>query len=291
MDELIQLFVDNYFTDEFQIEVRRSFDLFDAFEYNGAFTGFIDIATNQSNLASDDMRDQFVQELHERLNYILTQHKVKLTNETTIYEKNEFLTALMRVQALEDYTGIIRTLETFEADEVQLAGVISELCMLEEHKVMEIVESFNPRMLKILKQFIYAKEEAMPQQARVEGKIVSHIKMFNHVFGETNIGSQLVRGQILMGQRFETYIDYIQDIVIGDTDSATALNILSVLYLSIDGFNNVLMVYRKYSYRLLQDLDKVSRVEVCMLNHIAKLNEYLKAADEKRRLSQTVIEA
>ena len=60
----------------------------------------------------------------------------------------------------------------------------------------------------------------------------------------------------------------------------SALNMLSVLYLSTDGFNSPIITYRKYSSRVFNDLDAISRVEVKLLGYIAKVEELLKAKNE-----------
>jgi hypothetical protein len=233
------------------------------------------------------MRDMFVDELNVQLNFVLQQHMVKLVDTATVSEKNEILLALAHVQNLEDYTGIIRTLETFESPESQFARVIAELSMLDESKVIELVETLNPRVLEILKTYIYKKEEANEKAETVDPKQLKQIRFFAQVLGKETLGGQLVASGIRVGEYFETYLDLVQDHVVAENDEVTASNVLSVIYLSVDGLNSPLLVYRKYSYRLLQDIDKVSRVETAILNLIAKLNEYQKAEDEKARQSQT----
>lgn len=288
MDELLQIFVDEYFSEDFKIEANRSFGLFDFFEHKTAYNGMIDIVMNESNLDGNAMRDQFTQQLHEQLNYILEQHTIKLVDTATIFEKNEILLALAHVQDLEDYTGIIRTLETFESAEVQLASVIAEMSVLDEHQVISLVFSFNPRTLQILKDYIYKKEEATQVSSTPDPKQIQQLRFYDRVFGSESLGMRMVIAGIRVGERFEAYLDHVQDVVVTDNEETTAQNILSIIYMSVDGLNSPLLVYRKYSYRLLQDLDKVSRIEVVILNLIAKLTEQKKADDEKARLSQVI---
>lgn len=287
MDELLQIFVEEYFSEDFQQEVNRSFGLFDHFEHNQAYDGMVGIIMNESNLGGDAMRDMFVDELNVQLNFVLEQHMIQLVDIATIYEKNEVLLALAHVQDLEDYTGIIRTLETLESPESQFARVIAELSMLDEGKVMEILKELNPRVLQILKDYIYKKEEAREVVETVDPKQLKQLRFFAQVLGTDTLGGRLVAGGLRVGERFETYLDLIQDMVVAADEQTTGTNILSVIYLSVDGLNSPLLVFRKYSYRLLQDIDKVSRVETVILNLIAKLNEHQKAEDEKARQSQT----
>lgn len=289
MDELIQVYLESTFTEEFQEEIERSFSLFDAFEYHQAIPPFIDILLNQSNLNTADMQDQFTQQLHEALNYILQQHTIRLSPDATIYQKNEIIRGLAHIQRLEDYTPVIRTLETLESDEYQLATVLSMVSALDTGTLMHLIDFFNPRLLKQLKEYIYNKEDALPEEERSDKKLVGHVRFFNHVFGDQNLGSQLIRSQIRIGEMFETYIEYIRDVFVAPSDEQTAINLLSVIYLSGDGYNSPLLVYRKYSHQLLQDLDRTSKIEVEILKHIAKLTEYKKAEQEAHRQQSNVV--
>lgn len=288
MDELLQSFVSTYFTEELQQEIRRSFSLFDFFEYDQAYSGFIDIIMNESNLGGDAMRDLFIEELHRKCNFVLDQHELELSEETTIPEKNEFMQALAQLQHLEDYTGVIRTLENMEQDEIQFAQIVSELSMLSETQVLSLVVNFNPRVLKILKEFIYSKESETP--AEPNAKLIANLRMFDAVFGQNHIGYHLMRAEVRLNERFESYLSYVKDELVVEDDEQCALNILSLIYLSNDGFNSPLTVYRKYSHHLLQNLDRVSRVEVKVLNLLGRMNERKQAEDEKARLTNTNVE-
>jgi hypothetical protein len=281
--------VSTYYTEELQQEIRRSFSLFDFFEHNQAFSGFIDIITNESNLGGTAMSALFLEELHTQINYVLEQHTLHLVPETTIPEKNEFMWALAQLQRLEDYTGVIRTLENMAPNEEQFAAIIADLSMLNESQVHALVKDFNPRILQTLKDFIYAKETAVVEEPNA--KLIANLRMFHQVFGNNNLGYHLVKGEVRLNERFETYLSYVKDEFIDDVDEQCALNILSVIYLSNDGFNSPITVYRKYSHHLLNNLDRVSRVEVQVLNMIGRMNEFKQATDEKNRLSSTVIEA
>lgn len=284
MDELLILFIETYFTEEFQEEIIKSFDLFDFYEYNQAYQGFIDIASSQGTISTDDLKDQFVQELNNKLDFVLDQHTIKVTAETTLQQKNQILASLGHLQKLEDYTGIIRMLESFESDEEQLATIISDCTLMDKTEIMTLIVSFSPSILSTLKEYIYQKEEATPKyQSRSD--IVSNLKLYSKFTNGNTIGSQLAKNGALLGQRFFEYLPYVEDMFVVQNDhNATALNILSVLYMSIDGFNSPLLVYRKFSYTILQDLNLVSKVEAKLLEGISKYTEFKKAHHESIKL-------
>lgn len=285
MDELIDSFLESYFTDEFIVEVKRSFSLFDFFEYNQAFAGFVDIISEQGNVTTDDLKDRFVIELQTKLDYILTQHEVKLVEDTTVYQKNEIILALAHLQNLEDYTGIIRCLESNRSDEEQFATIISDTSMLSIEEVLTVLEYINPSTLETLKEFIYAKENEQEQSNVIPVDLLTNFKLFHGLNGKNTLGAQLVENGVLMGSRFETYLDYISTDIVTTDINQTALNILSSIYLSIDGYNSPLLVYRKHSFKFIQDLIKTGAVETAILSLIANFSEYKEVQIEKARLS------
>ena len=286
MDEIIQVFIDTYLHDDIQTEVRRSFDLFDFYDYKQAYSSFIDILTDETNQSKDDMRDNFINELNIKLNYVLEQHTIVTTHGTTIHEKNELLLALAHIQDLKDYTPIIRVLESLESNEEQLANILADLSMLEESKILNILDNFSPTILKRLRDFIYAKEKEVIEEDLTKDAVLANLKDFNQLFGEDNVGVTMLTDGVLTGARYETYLPYMEDELVVENDLATAKNILSTIYMSSDGYNSPLLVYRKYSYRLIQDLNKVSRVEVLILDMIAKITELQGARNEQARISQ-----
>lgn len=287
MDDIIVVFCDTYLSDEYKAEVFRSFQLFDFFEYRQASQGFIDILNDANNISSDDLKDRFTQELHDKLDFMLNEHTVKLTDEATIHEKNELLYAFGLIQHLEDYTGVIRILESFEDNETQLSLILEDLCVLDQTQIMMIVESFQPKILATLKAFIYQKESEETTIDDRDAKILRNLRQFFGVHGKDNIAYKLIEANMLVGARFTTYLPYVEGNLVEENNDATALNILSLIYMSIDGFNNPLLMYRKYSYQLLHDLNKVSAIEVLVMRLMAKFNEAKDVQNEKDRLSQT----
>jgi hypothetical protein len=286
MDELIETFLESFFIEDFIVEVHRSFDLFDFFEYSQAYIGFTDIATDHQNTHNEELKDRFVIELHKKLDYVLQQHEVVLNDQATIYHKNEVLTALAHLQKLEDYTGIIRCLESMMADEEQFATIIADTSKLEMEDVLTILQSVSSISLETLKEYIYKKEQEAEQAEELPLDLLSNFKSFHELNGTNTLGAKMVENGMLVGNRFSTYLSYIESDVVTTDIKQTALNILSCIYLSIDGYNSPLLVYRKYSFRLLQDLVKVGAVETAILSLIAAFSEYKKVQIEKTRLHQ-----
>lgn len=292
MNDLFEVFLDAHTTPELKEEIARSFSLFDYFEYNSAYSTLNDIIFNASNENASEAYDQFVLKVNESLDYILLEHTITTTAETTLFQKNEIVTALANIQKLEDYTAIIRTLESFESPEVQLSIILEDLTELDQAQLLTAVESFNPSVLNKLKQFIYEREYTEIQQ--VPQKFRDMIKAFVELFEKPEniqagvyqyLGSIFLTNNIVLNMPFEKYLPFLEGNLNVTNEPETANHILSVILLSEDGQASPLDVYRQYSLELLQDLNKASSIETHLVRSLSKLNEYLKVKDEKARLS------
>ena len=286
MDDILALFVETYYNEQQADDINKALDLFDYFEYNQAFPGLIDIVAEHSATSNENLIDSFTAAINQRLNFLLEQHTVKLVDEATIDQKNQILNALGHLQKLQDYSGVIGVLESLEDDTEKLTNILSDHVLMDQTELMTLIVSFSEDLLTKLKEYIYAVEDATPSEdepARLD--IVSNLKLFNEFTEGKTIAAVAMQDGSRVSERFSTYLAFFKDeIVTKDTDQ-TAANLLSVLFMSIDGYNSPLLVYRKYSLSILNDLTLVSKVEVSLLNLIASYSEFKKVKHEATRLS------
>lgn len=286
MDDVIALFVETYYNEEQATDINKALDLFDYFEYNQAFPGLMDIVLEHSSTSNENLVDSFTAAINERLNYLLEQHTVKLTDEATIDQKNQILNALGHMQKLQDYSGVIGVLESLEDDTEKLVSILSDHVLMDESELMTLIVGFSEDLLTKLKEYIYAIEEATPSEDEpVRLDILSNLRLFNEFTEGKTLAASAIDAGSRVSERFMTYFTFFKDDMVSPNNDATAANILSVLFMSIDGYNSPLLVYRKYSLNILNDLTRVSKVEVSLLNLIAKYSEFKKAKHEATRLS------
>jgi hypothetical protein len=285
MDSLIYAFVDDTFTSETKEDIFKCFEIFDKFDYKDVESEFLDILNNSSYATAGDTQDMFVSVLNNKVDYVINQHSVKLATHTTLEQKIEICLAFYNFQHLEDYTGIIRILESFESDYEKLSSIISNICSLEQVSILSILESIDDKLLSNMKKYIYTLEETK-YSFNTDSVIINKARMFFKYINELTIGEQLFRDGMLSGESFETYLTFCEDNLVTNKDDQTAKNILSILMLSADGSNSPLLVYKKYSFRLLQDLNKTSKVESHVLKILNNFEDYKKAQHEKDRLSK-----
>ena len=285
MDELIQVFIDSYLNDDLADDVYSCFSLFEYFEYHNWDTEFIDLLSAADYTDAGALPLLFIGLLHKKLDFVLKEHTVKLVEDASITDKMEVLTALARLQTLEDYTGVIALLESLEDDVTKFSLIISDFCNLESSQVASHTEHFSPLLLERLKLFIYAKEQTTDAATPLPPEVLENASLFFKFNEEASIGLMLIKNDVLVGCSFKSYIPFIEEGMLVGDPKAVALNMLSLLVLSSDGFTSPLDTYRTYSMQLLHDLNTVSAVEVALIALIASFDEYKKAQSEKTRLS------
>lgn len=290
MEDILSVFVETYYLEDVQEEINKSFDSFDFFDHNLVYAKLIDMCHQQGSISTDDLQDSFLATVHEGLDYILSQHTVKLVADVSLNEKNQLVAALGFIQRLVDYSAIIRTLETFADDIEQFSSIISELTLMDETRIHSLIESIEPSMMRTLKDYAYQRTDELQAPDSETLTVLENYPTFTKFIQSQALGCTLVSQGMLVGDRFETYLGYVESNLIAENNpQQTAANILSVLYMSIDGYNAPLLTYRKHSLRILHDLNLVSKVEVKLLDLIARYTEYMKVLNEKTRLSQASV--
>lgn len=271
MNSEILAFVQMYFTDELSREINRSFNLLKDFQLNNIESPYNDIIMQHQEVHNEQLMDMFIAQLNRHLDYVLSEHTIFLIDEATITEKNEVLAALLLVQDLEDYTGITSALESLASDEEQLADIISDLSQLPKVEVIRLVESFNPKMLANLLEYVTQKTQEKLEEPNPE--ILKSYKLFNKCFGTNHIGNELVEHGLLLNQPFELYLNYVKEVLTSGNAKDIALNIYSLLVVSSDGNTQPNAVYREYSQGLLQDLNQIKAVESELTQLVSIFNQ------------------
>jgi hypothetical protein len=176
MDDILQIYIEETFTEELQGVIYSCFDLFDYFNYTPAYSGLVDIVSGPSITDGSQMQDAFINELHAKMDFIFEQHQIKANPETPLRFKMEISRALAQIQKLEDYTPVLLTLESNESTEVKFATIFADLTSYDESQILEHMQDINPNMLAVLKTYSYQQEEQ-----NVQNSYYSSIRLAHHL--------------------------------------------------------------------------------------------------------------
>lgn len=284
MDELIYYYIKEAYTQELSEEIFRSFILFDNFNYLSIYDEVLELITNESYTDTSSLSDLFFVKIMNSLDYILNEHKIKLIDEATIEEKNNFLFALFTIQELEDYTGIIALLESLETDEEKLSIIISDISDFDQVDVLKLIESFNPIMLNILKKYIYKKEENIKDE-KINSELMNNLQLFAK-FKRSEITNTLIVN-ILPGSNFDTYYSLSSSYIDNEPNKVIVVYLLTILFMSSNAYDKPLEFYREHSSNIFNDLNKINEIETLIIQTLNNFSEFKEAENEKVRLSQT----
>lgn len=288
--ELIHSFIENHFSEEMQDEVRASFMLLEAFNSTEVSERLEDILYDGNYDDTDQIEQNFLECIDHYLDILLEKHQVVL-KDTSLEAKNQIIAVLYQLQRLEDPVPPLRILETDLSNEEKFSKIVSSYSELDEVDVLDYLESVAQPTLDRLQDFLYQQEEDIQNRTSlIEPKtekemLIRNLRDFFTLHGTESLGYSMIESGIEPGYSFSTYYSFVKKHLIGSNDASTAKNILGLLFLAMDTWNEPLESYRKYSEEILETTDRTMKVEVELTNLLNRLREYQKAKDEERRVS------
>ena len=286
-DELLDFQLNDYinstFTPELEEDISVAFQLLYAFELPDPEIDFLNIITSESYLDSNDMQDQFILILHSKLDYLLSQHKLTLADTSSLYIKTQILAACYAMMYLEDYTHILVTLESELSDLEKLSAILSEHSVLSEIDVLTSVTNVDPSFLSTLATYAYSKaDEAITTEEELSTEIIENTKLLKQLVNFETLGYLLLKDRVTTNLSLENYINFIggPETIPNPSLDVYATHIFSILLLTKNNLNGILLTYRKHSHLLVTDPNLTTAVDVKLIELIAKLTDYKKAHKE-----------
>ena len=286
-DELLDFQLNDYinstFTPELEEDISVAFQLLYAFELPDPEIDFLNLITSESYLDSNDMQDQFILILHSKLDYLLSQHKLTLADTSSLYIKTQILAACYALMYLEDYTHILITLESELSDLEKLSAILSEHSVLSEIDVLTSVTNVDPSFLSTLATYAYSKaDEAITTEEELSLEIIENTKLLKQLVNFETLGYLLLKDRVTTNLSLENYINFIggPETIPNPSLDVYATHIFSILLLTKNNLNGILLTYRKHSHLLVTDPNLTTAVDVKLIELIAKLTDYKKAHKE-----------
>jgi len=275
MNELIEQFITDNLTEDYRDLIRQCFSLFEAYEHQNAYSGFVDLLMEESTTSIEDRVDNFTVELAKQLDYILNLHLTHVTDECTIRERYLILKAYLDIQHLEDYTEILSLCEgDLEATE-KMTGILEPYTGIDQARLMEVIDYVADATIRLLVTFIDIQLRGIPEEAK--GPLPEHIaemKLFFVAFGDETLLSELLKADMTPGMPFDSYLPFVGE-YLGNPEEKTfsAENFYSLLYISDAYKENPVKVLRDHADRFFPNLDAARLAETEVLTLVGRLNE------------------
>lgn len=279
MQDIIDSYLKSSFSDELQDQIQKTFDLFDKFQLQGWDLDLSNLLMTEAYIDRDQLYNSFLGIINVKVALILDNHTVKLSEEATLGQKNEIMSALYLIQDLSDYSTIINVLESDLDKFEKLADVLGQLCVLTPTDIMTLVEDVNEAIIDRLKEFVYQKEgsdENSHDPESIIPKMYANLKRFTEFAGERMIaGAVLVRSGVKAGYELDLYLPFIAERLEMTDVEQVSYDIISTLMLTPEGFNSVALSFKKHSNILFHDINLISKVDVKINDIMMQFDRWL----------------
>ena len=286
-------YIDSTFTPEAADDIYTAFELLYSFQMEDVETDFINLITLDSYLSKEDTQDQFIILLHSKLDDVINQHKLTLNDNVSLSIKVELLSVLLSIMYLEDYSFIATVLESDLSDIEILATIVEEYSTLKGFDILTSISEIDPIFFNRLKEFIYSKEDIVILDIEDSNtEAINNIKLLYEFINKETLGYQLVKNGISPNLTIEQYLAIIDDSNyfnnIKDIDTLSS-NIFSLLLISQNSLNGLLLIYRKNNHLLLDNINTIAQVESKLIQLLSNFLDFKKAKQEGLKHDQNRI--
>jgi len=266
---------------ELQDELNGSLTIFEAFDYKKIYEAMPDVLFDTTSEDTDLTQSRFLGLFHESLDALLSVHSIGILNPADLHIKNQILSAMYRIQHIEDPGPILALTESSFSNEEKFAKIIDAYSTLDEGTILTSVDLIPDSFIKGLQDFLYAQENQQEAEAGEEG-LISELQLITlkdlfTCFGTENLGGEMIANGIHPGNEAELYLPYIAGSFVTDDDLQSAKNILSFFCIASDTFTNPLAAYHQYSETLVPSHDRILKIEVKLGELLNELRHYQEA--------------
>lgn len=285
----IQAYAETNLTPELQEEITGSLVLCDAFDYAVIYEKMPDVLFDTTAESTDVTHQRFLSVIHDSMDALLNIHGVALIDSAELHAKNQILSALYRIQHLEDPVPMLRILESSFSSEEKFAKIIEALSILDETVVLTVVDAIPDELLTALCNFLSDREKQAEAAEQAEEyanvQLMSNLKDFFNCHGIANIANEMIQNNVEPGYPIAMYLPYFQEHLVTLDDDQTAKNILAFLLMASDTYADPLSAYHQYSDQFLHDHERIMRIETAIGALLNSLRNFQKANDDAKRLS------
>ena len=291
VDEILYSYIIDSYTPQLADELFRSFELLFVFDKGFNDSEYVDMVMDKDNQDNENLKDVILAKLKAKIQYVLLQHTIKLQPDTEFYIYNEILASLLLLQSLDDYSDVASILESQLDKEEKLASIIAYTSTLRETDIYPVLDTFSEDLLTTILAIAYEREKSSntTDSSDLKDKILKRLHKLQTFIGDnTALGITLTKHNIRVAEPFDMYNSHITDYLhTVNNIPQKALDILSVLMISSDGYNLPLVSYRKHSHLLSMDLVTTSKIDAAITGIIGDFEKHtLDNKNAQAQLSQ-----
>lgn len=264
MDPIVDGFINTYLTQELAQTVRQTLDICEDIYIEYDEIRFIELISNEANMHKEDLVDQFVALVDDMISEIIKAHHFTLVDSLPLYEKTEFVSALV---ALQD-SNMLEEVERLISSDLPHDEMISEMLSLYSHlsaeRFLSFIVDYDKNFVDYIKVMVADKSEDLSKPSNIDKKLIDKFRMFKKFINGSCLGFKLIESNFPPNLEFEQYFTFVKDnLVIKDIDlDKYIIDLYSVIMLCKDGLENPVSVFRENSTLLTDEINIISKLDV-----------------------------
>lgn len=277
MDDIIDIFIQSYYTEQAQEDLYVALGLFRTFNYLTPFTDIQQTLMQESFKSPETMQDNVTGFIIAGQDYLLDQHGIVLSDESTLAFRNIVLRVLLMLQNLEDPIQPLRVLESALSNHEKYARIMEMYADVPETTFLQMLEEARPVFFDQLAAYLYMQEGDEDKAEEINKTVVTYVRLFKETFGINPAVKVILDSNIIAGDNFSQYVSTLNALRAQITDETMLVELLLFFLLySKDGVGDPMGVYNDYSHELTNDInaaDRLGRVLMDMYTRIQREQE------------------
>jgi len=263
MDDLIDEYIVNHYHDDLQIILFNAINLINEIEAEPDWTGILNLLTDTNQISSDNISSLFLSSIAARIDYIITQHHITLSQDVSLETKLSLVKGLQAILSLESYDGVDRILTTRNTadNETILTRLMEELTGLSPDTWIFDIEDVGDQLFDKLYGYISNKpiidEKFTKEHERLLKLTNQHFKILKRYLGDDScLGLDLYDQGFLPLQPLHVYMSFIGDYFSEELElEQVSLDVYSLLTLHASPEVNVTDLFKTHQKLFTEDRD------------------------------------
>ena len=277
MDDLINAYISTSYNTDMQETLYAAIKILDQVEYIEHLDRLNELIMSEQIMHDIDINLGAIAIVQESINAVLKMHTISCNSDTSLSTRIDILNALLEVQSLLDYRGLLDYLRSDACDDDKLIEIIQTTTTLSEIQICDAISEYDSKIITHLIELLEKREENndladTPEEIQLQSRLIQRLHVFSETLNDfTMLGNALVESGFMIGKPIISYMPFVKEYWSQFPTDTIAKHIVSLILISQEGLDNPLMVFRKHSTAFTSDPNYILRLDT----EISNLNSLL----------------
>lgn len=271
---IIEQFINSNFTPEMASSVNNLFEIIEQLTEEDFQQDYLAVLMDDSE-GIESTEDRFISMMGDNLDYLFLIHGVTINQESGMSERIQLIRDIVNIEDYIDRSAIMRALES-SSDPVEALAAIIEVTTtgtdFSKTRLYTIIDDVKPELIETIRDLCAKHDEEDSERSQANETLVTNLKRFKEYMENVPVlAFTLTEQGVPVGAPFERYLPFIPEELVKSKDyKVIARELLSVLFMSSDSYENPIKYFRDNSQLIFDDLPTITKVDtelVRLTNH------------------------